>query len=118
MPGVRRMEDNLVIVLPMGEIPELPDTFVCPICGEKLILDIDEWTSDYDGWKAADSGVHTTCITERDVEGRDEWGSWMDGHFKYPYIDWLPVDSKVCAWLEDNVRFTPRNDSAGEPKKV
>ncbi len=118
MPGVRRMEDNLVIVLPMGEIPELPDTFVCPICGEKLLLDIDEWTSDYDGWKAADSGVHTTCITERDVEGTDEWGSWMDEHFKYPYIDWLPVDSKVCAWLEDNVRFTPRNDSAGEPKKV
>ena len=52
------------------------------------------------------------------VEGTDEWGSWMYGHYKSPYIDWLPVDRKIYAWLEDNYRFTPREDSAGEPKVV
>ena len=109
---------NPNIFLPVGEVPEIPDTFRCPICGERLALDIDEWTSDYDGWKASYTGVHVTCVTEASVEGTDEWGSWMDGHFKHPYIEWLPISEKVYAWLEDNVRFTPRNNSAGEPKTV
>lgn len=101
------------IFIPVGEVPELPDEFRCPICGEKLTLEIDEWQSDWDGLRASDTGVHTSCITERDVEGTDEWGSWIDGHFKYPYIDWLPVNRKVSEWLEDNVRFTPRKDDTG-----
>lgn len=105
-----------MITLPMGEVPEVPDTFRCPICGERLMLEIYEWARDYDGWKASDDGTNVTCVTEADVEGTDEWGSWIDGHYQYPYIDWLPVSEKVYAWLEDNVRFTPQNDSAGEPK--
>lgn len=107
-----------MITLKMGEVPEVPEQFRCPICGERLALDIDEWTSDYDGWKASDTGVHVTCVTEAEVEGTEGWGSWMDGHYQYPYIDWMPIDEKVCAWLEDNYRFIPRDDSAGEPKVV
>lgn len=105
-----------MITLKMGEVPEVPNTFHCPICGEKITLEIDEWTSDYDGWKASDAGVHTSCISEPDIMD-DNYEAWMNHHFQYPYIDWLPVDRKIYDWLEDNYRFTEtpsNNPCAGQ----
>lgn len=101
-----------MITLKMGEVPEVPDIFRCPICGDKLTLDIDAWTSDYDGWKAEDSGVHVSCVSEPDITD-DDYEDWFDGHYQMPYVDWLPVDQKVYDWLEDNYRFseTPSNNA-------
>ncbi len=94
-----------MITLKMGEDPELPDEFRCPICGDKLVIDIDEWISDYDGWKADESGVHVSCVSEPDFAG-DDYADWLHGHYRMPYVDWLPVERKVYGWLEDNYRFT------------
>lgn len=93
-----------MITLKMGEVPEVPDSFRCPICGDKLTLEIDAWTEDYDGTKADESGVHVSCVSEPDITD-DDYEEWLDGHFQMPYVDWLPVDRKVYAWLEDNYRF-------------
>jgi hypothetical protein len=98
-----------MITLPMGEVPEVPDQFRCPICGDKLTLQIDAWTEDYDGTKAAEDGVHVSCITEPDIGDPDlpddVYDKWLNVHFRMPYVDWLPVDRKIYAWLEDNYRF-------------
>lgn len=91
-------------VIKMGEVPKLPDTFCCPICGDKLTLEIEEWTEDYDGWKASETGLTLSCATEPDITD-DDYDEWLDGHFRMPYVDWMPVDAKVYAWLEDNYRF-------------
>jgi len=93
-----------MITLQMGEVPEVPDKYRCPICGDKLTLEIDAWTEDYDGTKAADDGVHVFCVSEPDITD-DDFEVWLDGHYKMPYVDWLPVDLKIYAWLEDNYRF-------------
>jgi hypothetical protein len=91
-------------VLKIGEVPEVPDQFRCPICGDKITLTIDAWTTDYDGIKAAEDGVHTSCVTEPDITDAG-FEEWMNIHFRMPYVDWLPVDRKIFAWLEDNYRF-------------
>lgn len=93
-----------MITLKMGEVPAVPDRFRCPICGDKLTLEIYGWTSDYDGTKADEDCVHVSCISEPDIDD-DGWNDWCDGHFKMPYVDWLPISMKIYAWLEDNYRF-------------
>lgn len=93
-----------MITLKMGEVPAVPDEFRCPICGDKLTLEIEAWTTDYDGIKADEDGVHVSCVSEPDLDD-DNYEDWLDGHFIMPYVDWLPVTLKVYAWLEDNYRF-------------
>lgn len=101
------MNKRKFVILKMGEVPEIPKNFRCPICSERLRMEIDEWTTDWDGWKASDAGVHVTCKSEPDITD-DNFGEWLDGHYQHPYIDWLPVDQAVYEWLEDNYRFTER----------
>lgn len=91
-------------ILKMGEVPEIPRNFRCPICGDRLTIEIDEWTTDWDGWKASDAGVHTSCNSEPDITD-DNYSNWLDGHYAMPYVDWLPVDNAIYDWLEDNYRF-------------
>ena len=91
-------------ILKMGEVPEIPKNFRCPICGDRLTMEIDEWTTDWDGWKASDAGVHVSCKSEPDITD-DNYSNWLDGHYRMPYVDWLPVDNAIYEWLEDNYRF-------------
>lgn len=74
---------------------------VCPICGRGL------WIESIDEAVEADDGVwlpneiSLTCETESDVEiGSIDWDEWFRGHYSTPYIDWLPVDSKVLKWMQ------------------
>jgi hypothetical protein len=97
-----------MITLKMGEVPAIPDSFRCPICGNKLTLEISEWEQNDDGsWQAADS-LYISCVSEPDITDED-YEDWLDGHYQMPYVDWLPVQTRLYSWLEKNYRFAASN---------
>lgn len=76
----------------------------CPICGAKVILSgVTEWGAD-DGEII---GVEYDCETEPAIDS-DEWEDWFNGHFSMPYVDWLPWENRMLAWLN---RHYHRKDS-------
>lgn len=92
-------------VAPDAPIKIPPSVAVCPICGEEVVIEIEEWEQLGDGsWAVTDGGVHVDCITEPDIDS-DEWDEWHDGHWNMPYVDWLPVQMKVYRWLRRHYRF-------------
>lgn len=73
----------------------------CPICGKAVYLTgVDEWETE--------SGVilhaEYDCETEPDIDG-DEWWDWHNEHYRTPYIDWLPYEQRMLAWLKARYRF-------------
>ena len=78
---------------------------VCPICGEQVIIEIQEITEDYDKtWRASEYGFTSSCISEPDITD-EHYEDWLNQHFVMPYVDWLPVDKKIIDWLDKNYRF-------------
>jgi len=75
-----------MITLKMGEVPEVPNTFHCPICGDKITLEIDEWTSDYDGWKASDAAKWVM------------WDSWLSAMRALGYDHEVVYFNSMFAW--------------------
>lgn len=71
---------------------------VCPICGNGIWIEgIDECSEMGDRW--VPEQVSVTCETEPDIDG-DDWQEWHRDHFSTPYIDWLPISTKVLKWLQ------------------
>ena len=79
--------------------------FICPICGGKLVVeDIDEWEEE-DG-RVTESGFHINCATEPDIDGDlDEFMEWVNWHWSMPYVDWLPLQSRVYEWFDARYRY-------------
>ena len=70
----------------------------CPICGERVELwAVTEWEAD-DGDARA---IEYECVTAPHFDA-DEWWDWFHGHYRMPYVDWLPWERKVLAWLNCN----------------
>jgi len=87
---------------------ELPDSFRCPICGAAIQVDeISEWYEDDDGhWKA--EAVKIDCVTFPGFDDGDAFNGYMSGHWSTPYIDWLPLERRVTAWV--NARYSWKLD--------
>lgn len=81
-----------------------PELAVCPICGEKVIIEeITGWVQEDDGsWRADEISIN--CETEPDTDS-DDWEDWHNWHWNMPYVDWLPLSVKVEAWLAKHYRF-------------
>lgn len=81
-----------------------PELAVCPICRRRLaIVEYAAWEQCDDGlYKAAE--VHPECEAQPDFES-PEWGDWFAGHYSMPYVDWLPVCTRVLAWHQRHYRF-------------
>lgn len=95
---MQTIERNAVIHIP-------PVVAICPICGATLIVEIDEWEENDDGsWQVSDCGLKSECVTEPEV-GSKEWADWFKGHYRMPYVDWLPVDVKLTKWVQASYRF-------------
>lgn len=93
-----------MIVLAKGSVPEIPRSlFICPICGAQIVAEIDCWEQNADRtWQAAECKLN--CSTEPDIDGK-EWWDWHHNHFRVPYVDWLPLEIRVLAWMQANFRF-------------
>lgn len=77
----------------------------CPICGQKLIWEADEWEEAEAGlWKLGETGFKPNCTTEPDIDS-DEWEDWFRGHYSMPYVDWLPIEKPARDWVNDRYRF-------------
>ena len=75
-----------------------PEIAVCPICGNGIWIEsIDECSEEGDRW--VPEQVSVTCEDEPDIDN-DEWSEWHCWHFSTPYIDWLPISTKVLEWLK------------------
>ncbi len=82
-------------------IPE--SVAVCPICGAKLVAQFQCWQErDDKTWEAAE--IDLNCVTEPDIDSR-QWWPWHRRHYAMPYVDWLPLDVKLLAWVNENYRF-------------
>ncbi len=99
-------------IIPHDSIIQIPETVaVCPYCGGKLTVKLDEWTQNDDGTWIADDTPHTECQKEPDMTGADnvgvsdDWGEWDDNHSIMPYVYLLPVQLKVGRWINENFRF-------------
>lgn len=98
-------------LLQTGAVIKIPaEVAVCPICGGRLYTNFDCWYLDEkEGRWYADS-CNIDCETEpADIESF-EWGEWFSAHYSQPYIDWLPVEKRVLAWINKNYCFEIEDD--------
>jgi hypothetical protein len=95
-------------VLQTGDILKIPaEVAVCPICGSSLYVNFDHWVQEGSEWLAASCNMD--CETEPDIDS-DEWNEWFAGHYSSPYVDWLPVEHEVLAWINKNYCFEIEED--------
>lgn len=85
-----------------NEVTQIPDSIaVCPKCGALLIVeDITEW---YEDGTIPETGISFNCSTEPSID-TDEWEEWFNSHWSTPYIDWLPLQSKLTRWYNEAQR--------------
>lgn len=91
---------------------DIPATVaVCPHCGGKLMLEVDEWLED---GEPTEAGCHVSCVDEPEDED----------HFPMPYVTLLPIEAKVYAWARQHIRVCESEEelremlrawNAGEP---
>jgi len=97
-----------MITLPQHKTPEIPGSlFCCPICGNLLTCEIDEWSqNDDDSWGVSEAGLHLSCASEPELSDDPmKYADWFEGHYQHPYIDWMPLEHRVLAWMNANYRF-------------
>ena len=84
-------EQSYPLLVPM-------DVAKCPICGMQLCVeDVDIWTQDLSGnWRI--EHAEFSCTSEPDIDSPD-WHEWFAGHYRAPYVDWMPLDEPVIDWL-------------------
>lgn len=89
--------------------PEMPISVpkklaVCPMCEGKLsIVECGAWVAGEPGLLVPDE-IHLECEHEPDIDS-DAWEEWFNWHYAMPYVDWLPVDTKVLAWFKTTTRY-------------
>ncbi len=83
----------------------------CPICDAPIAVQFEAWEQDDDGSWIVER-IDVDCTTGPDFDD-DGYEDWFRGHWRYPYIDWLPVEERVLGWLRANVRFSSREVDRG-----
>jgi hypothetical protein len=86
-----------------------PEIRLCPYCGGKLWCGFTSWSQRDDGDWDADS-IDLNCENEPDLDEDDEssvekWERWIAEHTYMPYVNWLPAEQAVLAWVNANYRF-------------
>lgn len=84
----------------------LPDTFRCPICGEKIYIEeVADWHEEDGVLKAL--AVKVDCTTFPGFDDEDEFEAYMSEHYSMPYVDWLPLEQEITKWV--NERYSWEN---------
>ena len=93
-----RLDPEMPVAVP-------PKLAVCPKCEGKLSI------AECTGWVEGESGllipdeIHLACEHEPDIDS-DAWEEWRNWHYNMPYVDWLPVNTRVLAWFQHVSRYT------------
>ena len=92
--------------LKQHEIPALPNSFHCPICGKQIVIsDISEWEEQDDKtWAVSECGFSVGCEIEPEIDSLER-DDYFSSHWSQPYIDWIGIEDRVYHWLLDNYRF-------------
>lgn len=77
---------------------------VCPICGGKLTITACDAGTMYEPGLWTPEEITTECEHMPDIDS-DEWVAWNAWHYNMPYVDWLPVDTKILCWFQRTVRY-------------
>lgn len=80
---------------------KLPDSFRCPICNAALYIEeVNAWTEG-DGGSLKAEAVKVDCVTFPGFDDHDAFEAYMSGHYSMPYVDWLPLETKITAWVNE-----------------
>jgi hypothetical protein len=93
------MMNKTALLSTNAAIPIDPYIAVCPICGGKLVAEATAWEMDYFGLYRA-TEIDIDCEHEPDIDS-DEWDAWHKRHYSTPYIDWLPIETKVLEAMKE-----------------
>lgn len=66
----------------------------CPICGGRLQVDVQEIETD----TRLPVSIDLECESAPDFDA-PEWDEWFRWHYSTPYINWLPVTTRVLEWM-------------------
>ena len=79
------------------------DVACCPICGAPVLVgDFDEWETETGA--VTECGFHIDCKNEPD-EDDEEYDDWFNGHWSMPYVDWLPLQTRLYEWFTARYRL-------------
>lgn len=102
---VNRIAFGFVTLDPVMPVAVPPSLAVCPICGGKLVIvECGQWVEGEKGLMIPDE-IYMECEHAPEIED-EEWEAWFDGHYRMPYVDWLPVHGKVERWFAMWFRYT------------
>lgn len=80
---------------------KLPDSFRCPICNAALYIEeVNAWTEG-DGGSLKAEAVKVDCVTFPGFDDHDAFEAYMSGHYSMPYVDWLPLETEITAWVNE-----------------
>ncbi len=92
-----------------GTTIALPPRFVCPECGARLWVEVDEWSTQTR--IPTPGGYQVICSAET----REQWRAWQRDEDPDPQIehrwwqcDWQPIIASVGKFLVRRVRITHR----------
>jgi hypothetical protein len=80
---------------------------LCPYCEGDLSYTPDSWVQNEDGTWSADN-FDVSCSTEPEICSKD-WQDWFNNHSDMPYVNQMPIDEKVYAFIKKNYRFKMDN---------
>ena len=76
----------------------------CPICKAKVRLTgVPALVEENGQWQASE--IEAECETEPFIDS-DEWEEWHNHHYQMPYVDWLPYEQRMLAWVNEHFEFT------------
>jgi hypothetical protein len=89
------------------KIPIPNEVGVCPICGEALVGEVDEYELDDNGdMMIDDGGLQLTCTSEPASIVGCEWEEWESTHETFANDSWHSLTAHVIKWINENYRFT------------
>lgn len=81
-----------------------PKNTVCPICNSRLLVSANGCfiKDDNDDWIAENINIDCETRPERDNKS---FKTWIKSHYRFPYIDWLPIEEKLLLSFQLQYKF-------------
>lgn len=78
---------------------------VCPKCGRSVsLMDVSGCVLVDDEWIPDEISVECDGEPEMGAVSVAEYNDWVAWHYMMPYVDWLPIHTKVLVWLRNTYR--------------